>query len=201
MGSLTPAAYLEQLLALMPRGRAWPRYVGSVLRSLLGAEAAELAAVDRAATVLLDEVRPNTTFDLLPDWEHTAGLPDECSSLASTVAERRAAVVGKLVAQPDLNPESFKRIGRSFGVEITVREHDKAAADAIAGLDTSGGRWRFVWWIEIPTTSDFRYFDTLSDVNTPLLEVERNPELECRLRKARPAHTHLVLGYVDPARA
>ena len=68
-------------------------------------------------------------------------------------------------------------------------------ARTLPGLDTSNGRWRFVWWITIPTEADVRYFDTLSDVNVPLAEIERITELECRLRKAAPAHTHLVIGY------
>lgn len=188
-------AYREQLHALLPSGRAWSEDTGTVLDSFLDAIASQLAEVDRAGANMLDEIRPSTTLELLPDWERVAGLPDSCSVLGSTIAIRRASLLEKLVTKPTLNPSEFVRIGRTFGVEITVDELDQTRADAVVGLDTTGGKWRFVWWITIPTTADIRYFDTLSDVNTPLVSIERNTEMECRLQKAAPAHTHLIIGY------
>ena len=137
------------------------------------------------------------TSALLTDWETDLGLPDECTPLATTPDARRAAVVGKLISTPDLSPESFRRIGRGFGVDLTVTHLDQTRADLIPNLDTTNGRWRFVWWIEIPSSADIRYFTMSSDVGTPLSETDRNTELECRLQKASPAHTRLVIGYVD----
>ena len=84
------------------------------------------------------------------------GLPDECSQPASTIAERRAAVLHKYTGQPDLSAASFRAIARSFGVEIGIVEHDETAAAAATDLDTAGGRWRHVWWITIPTEADAR---------------------------------------------
>ena len=161
------AAYAGQLAALLPQGRAWPTDGDSTLARLLDAEAVQLADIDLLATALLDEALPSRTSDLLPEWERDLGLPDDCSAEAGTLAQRRAAVFNKEVARHTLNPEDFRALGRSYGVEIRIREHDQAAADAIPGLDTSGGKWRFVWWITIPTEADTVYFDTLSDVNTP----------------------------------
>lgn len=192
---LSARAYRAQVAALMPRGRAWSLSPRSALSGLLAAIAAVFARVDEVAVSFLTEILPNSALAFLPDWERVLGLPDDCSALAQTISGRRAAVVNKLVAQPDLSAESYRRIARAFGVEITVRQHDRVLAEAIPGLDTSNGRWRFVWWITIPTEADVRYFDTLSDVNMPLAEIERIAELECRLRKAAPAHTHLVIGY------
>ena len=169
--------------------------VGPCCIALTDALADQFHEIDLAATGLLDEIRPNTTVDLLPDWERVVGLPDECSELASNIAERRAAVLSILVSQPNLNPSSYEAIAEEFGVTITVRELDRTAANAIPNLNTTGGRWRFVWWIDIPSTADVRYFTTLSDVLTPLRDVERNPELECRLRRVAPAHTLVVIDY------
>ena len=192
---VAPPAYRRQLRALLPTGRAWPRRPGAVLDALLAAMAEDFADMDRQTAALFDDILPSATTALLPDWERVAGLPDACSALASTLAERRAALLSKLVAQPDLNAESYKRIGRSFGVEIDIVEHDMATAATVTTLDTTGGKWRHVWWISIPTSADVERFDTLSDVDTPLLSIERNTELECRLQKAAPAHTLLAVGY------
>lgn len=188
-------AYREQLFGLLPTGRAWPRGPGTVLYKLLDASAERFADIDRRAVGLLDELLVSRTFDLLPEWEADLGLPDSCSVLGSSVQVRRAAALHKQVSKPDMSPEAYREIARSFGVEIAIDELNQARADAIAGLDTTNGKWRFVWWIAIPLSSDVQYFTTESDVETPLSTVERNTELECRLQKASPAHTRLYVGY------
>ena len=70
--------------------------------------------------------------------------------LGSSITIRRASLLEKLVTKPTLNASEFERIGGTFGAVITVEELDQVRADAIVGLDTSGGKWRFVWWIGIP---------------------------------------------------
>ena len=65
----------------------------------------------------------------------------------------------------------------------------------VSGLDITNGKWRFVWWITIPTSADVERLNTVSNVQTPFKTVGRNSELECRLREASPAHTHLVIEY------
>lgn len=189
-------AYRSQILALMPRGRAWPHHVGSVLARYVDALAARFADIDARAVALLDELLASRTVDLLPEWEADVGLPDDCSELASTLQARRASVVLVLTGQPDMSPESFREIGRRFGADLNVHQLDQARADAIPGLDTTNGRWRYVWWIEIPRTADDRFFSVLSHVNTPLKTTLRNLELECRLLAASPAHTALQISYV-----
>lgn len=192
---VSPSGYLHQLQALLPRGRAWPRDLRAVLTALLDAIAQGKARLDRRAAALLLEAHPSSATQLLPEWEAMMGLPDSCSQPASGIAARRAAVRDKYAGQPDLSAASFVELGRSFGVEIQVFEHDQARAATATTLDTTGGKWRFVWWISIPTTADVGYFDTLSTVDTLLRRIERNTELECRLKKIVPSHTLLILGY------
>ena len=191
-------AYRDQLHALLPAGRAWPEESGTTLDALVRALAADIAEVDLHDANLLDEVLPNSTLDLLPEWERVAGLPDSCSQLGSSIAVRRASLIEKLVTKPTLNASEYERIGRTFGVTITVYEHDQARAGTSSMLDTTGGRWRHVWWIEIPTTADIQRFNMLSTFDTPFSSVERNTELECRLQKAAPAHTELHIEYFTP---
>ena len=188
-------AYRAQLHGLLPAGRAWPDEIGTTIDQLVDALAEEMAEIDLGAANLLEEIRPSTTLDLLSDWERVAGLPDVCSRLATTTAGRRASLLEKLVTKPTLNASEFIRIGETFGVTITVDELDQTRADAIPMLTTTNGRWRFVWWITIPSASDIRYLNTLSPVNTPFRAVDRNTELECRLQNAAPAHTMLIIAY------
>ena len=175
--SVNRDAYREQIHALLPAGRAWPEEADTTLDALVRAMAAQVAEVDRSASNLLTEILPNTTFNLLPEWERVAGLPDICSVLGSTITIRRASLLEKLVTKPTLNVTEFERIGRTFGAVITVEELDQVRADAIVGLDTSGGRWRFVWWIGIPLSADLRYLRMTSRVNERFATFERNTEL------------------------
>ena len=188
-------AYREQLHALLPTGPAWSPDSGTVLDELLDAIASQMADVDQSGANLLDEIRPSTTFELLPDWERVVGLPDICSVLGSTVTVRRASLLEKLVSKPTLNPSEFVRIGESFGVTITVEEHDQTRAGTSSALNTGGGRWRHVWWITIPTSADAVRFNMLSTFDTPFLSIGRNTEMECRLQNAAPAHTELHIEY------
>ena len=196
--AIGPAAYALQLRQLLPQGRAWTVDAGSVLMRLLTALAAPLARFDAAATRLLNESLASRAFDLLPEWEKEFGLPDPCTGIASTIAERRAAVLFKQVHPEYVNAAAFHVVAAYFGVRIRVIGPDQARAGQIAGLDTSDGRWRYVWWISIPTEARIRYFDTLSDVNTPLASWDGVPghaELECRLREMVRAHTYLAIVY------
>ena len=162
-------AYREQIGALLPRGRAWPRERATTLGATTEAIAQELADIDRQAVRLLDELLAGSTFDLITDWEADLGLPDACSVLGSTITIRRASLLEKIVTRADLSAGTFREIGRRYGVEIRVFELDEHRAARSTTLDTTGGRWRFVWWVTIPTAGDARRFDTLSDVNTPLV--------------------------------
>ena len=194
--SVNRDAYREQIHALLPAGRAWPEEADTTLDALVRAVAAQVAEIDSSAANLLTEILPNSTFALLPDWERVTGLPDVCSVLGSSVTIRRASLLEKLVTKPTLHASEFERIGRTYGATITVEELDQPRADAIVGLDTTSGKWRFVWWIGIPLSADLRFFRMTSRVNERFATFSRNTELECRLQNAAPAHTHLVVGYV-----
>ena len=179
-------AYRDQIHALLPSGRAWPEEAGTTLDDLVRAIAAEFADIDLSDARLLDEIRPDSTVDLLPDWERVLGLPDSCSQLSSRIAIRRASLLAKLVAQPTMNPSAYEAVAAEFGIDITVYEHDQARADAdperstrraAAGVTSGGSISR--------RPRDVQEFTTLSDVTEALRTVERNTELECRLQKAR----------------
>lgn len=190
--------YLEMLQALLPRGLAWPRDPDATLTHLLHAIADGLAAVDQAGADLIGEIHLGTTVDLLPDWERVLGLPDTCSgALSGTVSGRRAVAVQAIRRHTDASPPSYTAIAAEMGYEgATVIERVQADAERIVGLDTSGGRWAYVWWLRVPAAHRVRYKDVLSPVTAPLAEQISDAELECRIRRVAPAHTYPVVIYV-----
>jgi uncharacterized protein YmfQ (DUF2313 family) len=85
--------YLGMLQALLPRGLAWTRSPVSVLGKALYAAAEELARIDAAAHLLMDESNPATAVEGLADWERVLGLPDGCLPKSEDLDDRRYAVL------------------------------------------------------------------------------------------------------------
>jgi uncharacterized protein YmfQ (DUF2313 family) len=66
------------------------------------------------------ELNPETTFDLISDWEKEVGIPDECFSNAGlSVEQRRNQVITKLTAQVQ-TAQDFVDLAAKLGVEVTV---------------------------------------------------------------------------------
>ena len=195
--ALDAAAYEAQLRSLLPRGRAWTLAPGSVLSRVLAVAAAALRRVDGLVTSPLDEALASRALALLPEWETELGLPDACTGLGATVQERRAALLFKMIHPEFGNLDTFRAVARRYGATLVFTELDQAWADAIAGLDTTNGRWRYVWGISIPTYVEIREFTTLSSAADPLVSFAGDgavSEIACRLRQMAPAHTHLIIG-------
>lgn len=89
---------LTALQALLPRGPAWTRALGTRLTNLLEAIACEFERIEARAADLLRESVPTDATELLPDWEAITDAT-RCVTGAS-LAARRGAVVARL------NPET-----------------------------------------------------------------------------------------------
>ena len=98
--SIRQAAYRSQLTALLPTGRAWATESDPALADFIAALALELARIEQRATELLAEATPYGAYETLPEWEATAGLPDECSAAAAgDIQARRMALVARRKAR------------------------------------------------------------------------------------------------------
>jgi hypothetical protein len=129
---LTAAAYARMLGALLPPGRLWRR-VGSVLEDLLLASADELARLDARVDDLLDETDPSTADELLPEYERELDLDE-----AATDAERRAIIVGRLIARQRYRPVDFQdALAALLGqdaADVVVIETSAATAAAMGDV-------------------------------------------------------------------
>ena len=194
--ALDAAAYGRQLLALLPRGRAWTRESGSVLARLMRGLGAEYARIDWLATRLLAEIDPRQAVLSLEEWERLLGLPDACSELAPTNEARRRAAHAKLVSTAGVSKPDLVRLAADLGYRADVWDVDETRARAVAAqsgtgisaADLEGGRWKYVWGMDIH--GEVRYFNTLSAVTEPLATYSDASELICRIRAIAPAHTY-----------
>ncbi len=171
--------YKQQLIALLPTGPAWPAMqTDNDFTRLLDALAEELARVDGRAQNLLEEVFPNTTVELITDWERVAGLPDSCTGVLSLLQQRRNALMGVLTIERSLSKQFFIDIAARLGFSITITET----------LD-------FVWQVNAALDGDAIYFRVgSSTIGGPLVQSD-NGLLECVMTALKPAHTTVTFNY------
>lgn len=193
----TALEYRSQLRALLPQGPAWPREPGTLLGGLLYGYAEEFARIDAAAARLLDEADPRSAYDLLADWETTLGLPDECTAAADTISGRQLACYAKLAVLGGQTPAVYIAIAASIGIEIEIHEFDPDVDDYDESLDISGGKWRFVWRVDVLSVVDYEVFRAGSGAAGDRLKEGGALDLECIINRAKPAHTHVVFTYPE----
>lgn len=192
------ARHLAGLQGLLPSGAAWPRAPGAVLTRVLEAWATGFARAHARLEDLHDEADPRATHDLLPDWERVCGLPDACTaSTATTVQERRQAVVTKLTAGGGQSIAYFQGIAASLGYATTVTEYRPfvCGASRCGDLLNGGHATRHHWKVHVagPRYTPFRA--GVSQCGDRLGKISRAEDLECRLTRLKPAHTHLIMSY------
>lgn len=193
---MTGAAYRVQLQALLPHGAAWPREEKAQLTAVLDGLAQEFARVDARAEQLMAEAIPATTGEMLSDWERVTGLPDNCSGiLMDTQQRRRDDLVSKLISQGGQSRAYFKSLASAMGFDVQISEHRPfMAGSSSAGDALTSDAWRHTWTVQAPETTVMAFAAGRSAAGEPLA-LWGNEGLECRIRKAAPAHTRVLFSY------
>jgi uncharacterized protein YmfQ (DUF2313 family) len=178
--SATAQEYGRAAVNLLPPSRLWPTRMESSLRRLLAALGARFAAVEARGSMLLAEVYPPSTVELLTDWERALGLPDECTPLGETLQVRRARVVQKLTLKASPTAERFEALAEALGYEgVTVEE----------------GPEPLQFTVSVPAARVTYFRAGESRCGDPLAQFEAPSDLECILAKEKPAHTRLTFAY------
>ncbi|MGP3594301.1 YmfQ family protein [Vagococcus sp. WN89Y] len=175
--------YTFAIQSLFPTGRVWTRATNSVMTGVIRALAAAYQHSDADAIQLLVDAFPATASAMLPEWEATLGLPDDCACNALSDEEsRRQAVVSKLIGTGGQSASYFTSLLASMGYGISIKQFRTARAGlAVCGDAINGDRWPYVW--EVTVT------DAASDAACTL------KLLLCRLAEFAPAHTKLMTSY------
>lgn len=193
---LSETDYLRQLQALLPPGPAWPKDDDATLTRLFGALAAELARVDGRTQRLLEEADPRTVAELFADWERVAGLPDACVQAFGgdqTMAQRRAALVGRLTTLGGQSPAYFIGLAAALGYAITVTEFSAHTVNDNVTHPLYGAAWNFAWQVNA-ALSTITHLTVDGTVAEPLA-AWGNSLLECVITRLKPAHTTVLFSY------
>lgn len=193
---LTSTDYLRQLQALLPPGPAWPTDDDALLTRLLGAVAAELARVDGRAQRLVEEADPRTVAELFADLESVAGLPDACAAAFGgdqTMAQRRAALVGRLTTLGGQSPAYFIGLEAALGYAISITEFSAHTVNDDVEYPLYDTAWNFAWQVNsaLNTITDITVDSTVEDP----IAAWGNALLECVINRLKPAHTTVLFSY------
>lgn len=190
---MTTAAYARQLKALFPKGPLWNFEPDSVLSKTIDGIATELARVDERGDNIADEWDPRTTLELLTDWERVLGLPDGCTDDSSSIALRRAAIIGRLVALGGQTPQYFIDLAAAMGYTITVTEFRPYTVRSPVNTPLYGDAWAYAWQVNAALNT-VRRMTVRDGVNQPLASWG-NDVLECAFTRLKPAHSHVLFSY------
>lgn len=113
----------RQLASVIPDGRAWQakHLAGTNMNALISACAAEFREIQKQIETLAREFDVRLTDQLLPDWEKSCGLPEECIGQLASLTDRRNAVILRLRKIPFVTKEEFEQLAFDLtGLSVTI---------------------------------------------------------------------------------
>lgn len=166
----------------------------SNLRKVLIGLACEFIRFKEKVNELYSEYDPNTTINLIEEWEGFVGIPDDCFSNTGSLEERRTNILLKLAGVNATTAKQFEDIGAILGFDITVEN----------GVDTSTLPLSLPFILLTEAEAPFTIVVTLDASLEPdglpvTLPFELGSQapliLECLFEKLKPANTQVVFRY------
>jgi uncharacterized protein YmfQ (DUF2313 family) len=207
------AEYAWGLSGLLPQGIAWPRWAEALQQMVVYGLAGIFGYADgRADDLLVRESDPRTTIELLPDWERNWGLPDPCYDGPSTIGERQKALVQRMTLLGNQSRQFYIDQAAYIGYTIVISEYrpfmvgvDRCGDNRTVMADGSISQWpcqigpptiRFAWTVHVGTRKLvwFRSASGQAGID-PHLRIDLALDLECVIRRWRPAHTEVLFDY------
>jgi uncharacterized protein YmfQ (DUF2313 family) len=147
------------------------------------------------ANDVIAEAFPATTFEMLPEWESTLGLPDPCAGASPTIQGRRSQVVTRFTSVGGQSVAYMIAFAKSLGYTITIKQYAPArVGQSRVGQPLCGPAWAYAWNIGSALNTVVRSRVGTAAAGEPLA-TWGNAVLECELRAIAPAHTTLFFTY------
>lgn len=195
--SRTRAKILASLIGKLPRGFALG-HRGGVLDAILDAIAKLLADAETDAEQLMAEIDPRSANRLLADFERVLG-PDPCGRDLGdqTLQQRQRRAHQRWIAQGGASIPYFLKLAESLGHTIEIEEFWPSKAGVMrAGQTLIAEGEQFTWRIKLQLISEWIFRAGVNQAGQPLGGIDIS-DLECEMRRLKPAHTQLVFSYVE----
>ena len=195
-------SYVSQLLSLLPNGFLWDKTSDTNLKKMLIPLATELASSHIRLEKLALEAVPNTTEELLEQWEKLLGLPDACSLLKfnkeNTFEERKALLLAKIISKNPCTKVFLENFIASLGykAEISMLQPYTTGMSRIGMALNGANANRFLILVQL-LEQKVEYFRIgKSEIGKDTMgKIDHAEDLECYLKKYIPAYTQVVIGY------
>lgn len=206
MAGLTADDYRQQLFALLPQGIVWATDPKSRLQRLLAGEAQEPARIDERARALLAEADPRQALETFEEWEASYGLPSACAPADQSMADRRAALIGRIIGRGGMTIQDYLDLAEGLGyVGAQVLEFREATVEvetatghqgAVIGDDMNSADWDLTWRVLLPAGVVRESVINEAVIGDPLRSWG-DELIECSLRHAAPSWLILQIGYLE----
>lgn len=173
------------------------RQPGGVLVRVLEAFGASMRAVERLAVSLVAQFDPLLADELLDDWEQLYDLPDECLNAPVGKEQRRQRVNMRRLMLGGSSPEYFRQMVIGLGYpDARIDEFRPFRATSKCTAAINQGGWRFARRVNVVASANVVQATANSKCTAPL-RAWGDPGLHCLLSRYKPAHTVVLVGYVD----
>lgn len=186
----------DDLVSLLPRGWALG-FRGGYLDAVLEAVAGIIQFAEIDAARLTIEMDPRSAEMMLEDFERVLG-PDPCGRDldGASIDERQLLAHQRWTSTGGASIAYFTSVAAKLGVSITVEEFWPSRAGILrAGQNLRPEGCQFVWRVSIPQLVTVTRFKAGASVAGDLLGSFKLSNIECELRRLKPAHTLLVFKY------
>ncbi|HEV2501595.1 MAG TPA: putative phage tail protein [Mesorhizobium sp.] len=194
--SRTVATILGSLIGKLPIG--WVlAFRGGVLDAVLEAFAQPLADAEAEAEALMREIDPRTANRLLQDFERVLG-PDPCGrDLGNrTLEQRQRQAHQRWTARGGQSVPYYIETAARLGVTIQIEEFWPSRVGVLrAGQPLIADGEQFTWRIKLALISQW-WFRAGQNHAGDRLGGYTLSDIECELRRLKPAHTQLVFAYI-----
>lgn len=206
MAGLTANEYRQQLFALLPQGIVWNAEPTSTLQRLLGGQAVEFGRIDERGGALLIEADPRQALYTFEEWEASYGLPSACAPASQSMADRKAALIGRILGRGGMTAQDYLDLAEGLGYagaqvlefrEATVEvETPTGHTGAVIGDDINGADWDLTWRVLLPNGVVRESVVEEAVIGDPLRSWG-DELIECSLRHAAPSWLILQVGYLE----
>lgn len=187
----------REMLSLMPPGWIWPRGEDSQFAAILRPIAAEVADLEATAEAMLEEVDPRTAVLTIDDFERVLG-PDPCGRDpgALALADRQQLAHQRWTGRGGQSVAYFVELAAKRGYTIEIEEvHPSVCGHAVCGDELVRTPEQFIWRVLLGETETVIAEAGKSEAGNLLVEY-RLADIECDIRRERPAHTEVIFSYV-----
>lgn len=191
----TAEQYYQALKQLLPPGPAWNLSDDCFFSKMLMLASLEFARLDADISTLINESDPQTASNTLTNWFHQWGVPDECYSDVTDLAELRKNLLFKIQTLGLSFPELVPLIGKFCGYENTYI--DNAELFTVAStVDASlyDAQWSNWFWTVTVDDQNQQFFTVDGKVNE-FLSTWGNETFECLIKHYAPCHAGIIFKY------